>query len=98
MADQIVEAAFSLSEYMESDQAVLTNMPDRWNARVTWKCPVDGRRNSELLSGSGCFKQALPLKVVCKYKHETLVMPYRWKESEFRCSHNPEVAASVATS
>jgi hypothetical protein len=85
-----IEAAFSFGEFCESEQAILANIPDRWSARITWKCPVDGRRNCELIRGEGCVKAAIPVKVKCKHGHETLVMPYRWPESQARCGHDPE--------
>ena len=51
-----------------------------WWARVTFKCPVCGRRNSKAVNGPGKMADALPLTVICKNKHETLVIPYRWNE------------------
>jgi len=64
-----IEAAFSCGEY-----------DNEWFARITWKCPVDGRRNCKLLKGAGRLKDALPIKVFCKHGHETAVMPYHWAE------------------
>ena len=67
-----LEAAFQHGEY---DLDI--NEP-KWFARITFKCRVCGRRNSQLLKGLGTMP--LPLKVKCKFGHETVVVPYRWYE------------------
>lgn len=59
---ELVEAAFSGGGSQE-----------QWSGRVTWKCPVCGRRNAKIVRGSG---HAFPLRVVCKNRHEVLVVPY----------------------
>ncbi len=61
-----IEAAFSWGGDEQS-----------WFARITWKCFICGRRNCELKKGPGKLKDSLPLKMICKLKHETLVKPYR---------------------
>ena len=71
----VVEAAFSWGE---------NEIDNRWFARVCWKCPVCGRRNSVLEKGPG--KMPVPLKVKCKNKHECRVQPYGW---------DPELRRSV---
>jgi hypothetical protein len=64
-----IEAAFSS-----------TSSEERFFARITWKCPVCGRRNCELKNGPGPLASALPITMKCKQGHETLVVPYRWSE------------------
>ena len=77
-----LEAAFSMGE-----------TDDQWHARVTWKCPICGRRNSKLEKGPG--KMQLPLKVQCKHGHETDVVPYRWsKDAEIVMSDQRNEHAS----
>jgi hypothetical protein len=66
---ETIEAAFSWS-----------GSDDHWFARITWKCPVCGRRNCELMRGPGPLGSSLPIKMKCKHGHETLVMPYYWNE------------------
>ncbi len=66
MTEPILEAAFSYGEH-----------DNTWHARVTWKCPVCGRRNNQLKTGPGTLKESLPLTVGCKLGHEALVKPYR---------------------
>jgi hypothetical protein len=61
-----LEAAFNWSE---------NAIDNRWFARVTWKCPMCGRRNVVLEKGPG--RMPVPLKVRCKLGHETVVVPYR---------------------
>jgi hypothetical protein len=67
--EPILEAAFSYGEHDNS-----------WHARITWKCPVCGRRNRLVKTGPGRMAAALPLEMACKHGHKTLVMPYHWKE------------------
>lgn len=69
-----VEAAYSWSE---------NKIDNNWFARVTFKCPICGRRNVVLEKGPG--KMPVPLTVKCKNKHECRVIPYRWN-SELRRS------------
>jgi hypothetical protein len=64
-----IEAAFLHGEY---DHDI--GQP-KWWGRITWKCPVCGRRNQQFLKGTGAMP--VPLKVLCKHGHETLVKPYR---------------------
>ena len=64
--ESILEAAFSYGEHDNS-----------WHARITWKCPVCGRRNRLVKTGPGTLKESLPIKVSCKVGHESLVKPYR---------------------
>ena len=64
-----IEAAFSWGEH-----------DDSWFARVTWKCPVCGRRNRELMKGPGHMASVLPLEMGCKRGHKAMVMPYHWNE------------------
>ena len=66
-----IEAAFSWGEFSEG-----------WHARITWKCCLCGRRNSKLMQGPGKMAEHLPLKVQCKFSHETLVIPYRFYEEK----------------
>jgi hypothetical protein len=50
-----------------------------WYARVTAKCPVCGRRTSQMLTGKGKLDDAWPQKIVCRNHHEFEVVPYRWE-------------------
>ena len=53
---------------------------DFWFYRITYKCPICGRRTCVLEKGKGTtMEENLPLRVRCKQGHETLVVPYRWK-------------------
>jgi hypothetical protein len=61
-----IEAAFFWGEYDE-----------QFFARITYKCPICGRRNRVLKTGAGKLKKNLPIKVTCKLGHETLVEPYK---------------------
>ena len=61
-----IEAAFS---YGELDKT--------WFARITWKCPICGRRNNVMKKGPGTLKENLPITVTCKNGHDCLVKPYR---------------------
>jgi len=67
-----IEAAFLYGEYDHDIEQ------PKWWGRVTWKCPVCGRRNSRVERGTGSMQP--PIKVRCKFGHETLVVPYRWNE------------------
>jgi hypothetical protein len=69
-----IEGAFSHGEYDVDIQQ------PKWYARVTWRCPICGRRNSKMFDGKGKFAAAMPLKVRCKVGHDTEVVPYRWNE------------------
>lgn len=61
-----IEAAFSWGEH-----------DNTWHARVTWKCPICGRRNNVLKTGPGALKENLPISVKCKLGHESFCKPYR---------------------
>jgi hypothetical protein len=69
----IIEAAF----LFVGDEA-------KWLARITYKCPICRRRNYVLKRSrnEGPMKDHLPLEVECKQGHKTLVVPYRWNESQ----------------
>lgn len=66
---QVVEAAFSMGQ-----------LDDWWFARITWKCPVDGRRNCELIKREGRIVDAIPITMKCKFGHECQVVPYHYEE------------------
>jgi len=64
-----IEAAFFFGENDNS-----------WHARITWKCAICGRRNCKMEKGPGKLGDSLPLKVLCKFGHESEVVPYRYPE------------------
>lgn len=65
-----IEAAFFSGENSEG-----------WWSKITWRCPRCGRRNFKSLKGPGRMADCLPLKVLCKFGHESEVVPYRWTGS-----------------
>jgi hypothetical protein len=83
--EQIMEAAFSWGGDEQS-----------WFARITWKCSVCGRRNCELKKGPGPLASALPITMKCKQDHETLVMPYHWRELYAKLPGWKELSDKVA--
>ena len=66
---ETIEATFNHGEY-DSD----IGQP-KWHARITWRCPICGRRNSKLFNGSG--QMPLRMEVVCKLNHRSLVVPHQ---------------------
>ena len=70
MPNNPIEAAFLYGESSEG-----------WHGRVTWRCQRCGRRNCKLEKGPGKLADSLPLKVLCKFGHESEVVPYRWSET-----------------
>jgi hypothetical protein len=57
-----------------------------WFARITWKCPICGRRSRVLKTGGSSVRLStghgqeelqFPMEVICKQGHKTLVKPYR---------------------
>jgi len=67
---EVTEAAVSAGELDDN----------KWFARVIAKCPICGRRTSEMLKGKGKLADAWPQKVKCKNGHEFEVVPYRWSK------------------
>jgi hypothetical protein len=53
-----------------------------WFYRVTTKCPICGRRTSEIVKGKGPLSEFWPQIVQCKNKHKFGVVPYGWLEQQ----------------
>lgn len=68
---EFIEAAFSGGE-----------IDDGWFGRVIAKCPICGRRTSDMLRGKGKLTDAWPQIVQCKNKHKFGVVPYGWLEQQ----------------